>query len=45
MMTFLELNGIKLDCTDEDIVETGLALASSNMTYEELLDWIIEHEQ
>ena len=40
MMTFLELNGIKLDCKDQDIVDTGLALASGEMSYEELLEWI-----
>ena len=44
MMTFLELNGIKLDCKDQDIVDTGLALASGEMSYEELLEWIKEQE-
>jgi len=44
MLTFLELNGIKLNCTDEDIVSAGLKLASGEMGYEELLDWIRSHE-
>ena len=44
MMTFLELNGIKLSCTDKDIVGAGLALASGKMSYEDLLKWIHLHE-
>ncbi len=40
MLTFLEVNGIKLDCTDEDIVRAGLALADGSMSYEGLLEWI-----
>ena len=44
MMTFLELNGIKLDCEDQEIVDVGLALAAGEMSYEELLVWVQEHE-
>ena len=45
MMTFLELNGIKLNCEDKEIVDVGLSLASGEMTFEELLDWIHVHEE
>lgn len=45
MLTFLEVNGIKIDCTDEEIIETGLGLAAGNITYEELLDWVKEHRK
>lgn len=44
MLTFLELNGIKLDCKDQDIIDAGLALAAGEMSYKELLDWIKEHK-
>ena len=44
MLTFLEVNGIEIDCTDSDIVEAGMALASGTMRYEELLDWVRSHE-
>lgn len=44
MLTFLEVNGIKLNVTDEELVEVGLALAQSKMKYEDLLDWILKHE-
>ena len=30
--------------TDEELVETGLRLAEGKMRYEELLEWIKEHE-
>ena len=44
MLTFLEVNGIRLKVTDEELVETGLALAQSKMKYEELLQWILQHK-
>lgn len=43
MLTFLEVNGIRVECTDEDIVRAGLSLADGSMDYEKLLDWIREH--
>ena len=43
-LTFLEVNGIEIDCTDSEIVEAGLALAPGAMRYEGLLDWIRSHE-
>ena len=43
MLTFLEVNGIELDCADSDIVEAGMALASGTMRYEDILDWIRSH--
>ena len=44
MMTFLEVNGIRLECTDDDIVEAGLGVASGAMGYEDLLGWVREHK-
>lgn len=44
MLTFLEVNGISLDCTDEELIEIGLGVASGSITYEALLDWILDHE-
>lgn len=38
MLTFLEVNGIRIDCTNEDVVEVGLAVAAGTMGYEGLLD-------
>lgn len=44
MLTFLEVNGIRMDCTNEDVVRTGLGVAAGEMWYEELLAWVQEHE-
>lgn len=43
MLTFLEVNGIEMTCTNEDVVEAGLGVASGKMGYEELLEWVREH--
>ncbi|MCI9670365.1 MAG: type II toxin-antitoxin system death-on-curing family toxin [Lawsonibacter sp.] len=45
MLTFLEVNGIRLDCTNEEVASTGLALADGSMDYEALLRWIIAHRR
>ena len=44
MLSFLEINGIKLKYTDDELVEIGLSLADGSITYENLLDWIIKHK-
>ena len=43
MLTFLEVNGIHLDCTNEDVVHIGISVADGSMNYETLLNWIKEH--
>ena len=43
MLTFLEVNGIHMDCTNEDVVEAGLGVASGEMKYEDLLAWVRTH--
>ena len=45
MLTFLLVNGIRLNCTNEDVVEAGLGVASGAMGYEELLQWIRNHRE
>ena len=44
MLTFLEMNGIRIDCTDAELVHIGLAVADGSMKYEELLQWVRDHE-
>lgn len=44
MLTFLEVNGIRIDCADDEIVELGLSVASGKMDYEEILAWILTHK-
>ncbi|HRY14168.1 MAG TPA: type II toxin-antitoxin system death-on-curing family toxin [Syntrophomonadaceae bacterium] len=43
MLTFLEVNGIKLSCTDEEVASTGFAVAAGDMDYPQLLAWVREH--
>ena len=43
MLTFLEVNGIYMDCTNEDVATVGLAVAAGEMGYDSLLKWVREH--
>lgn len=40
MLTFLEAEGIKMNCTNSDVVDLGLSVASGKMKYDEVLNWI-----
>ncbi|HAL18268.1 MAG TPA: type II toxin-antitoxin system death-on-curing family toxin [Spirochaetaceae bacterium] len=44
MLAFLELNGVKLNCTDKEIYDTGIGLASGKVDYDELLEFVINHK-
>ena len=44
MLTFLEINGIHLEYTDDELIELGLGLASGKIDYDTLLEWVYEHE-
>ena len=43
MLTFLEVNGIHMECTNEEVVEAGLSVASGTMDYDALLQWVRDH--
>lgn len=45
MMTFLEVNGIKINPAVDDVARVGLAVASGEMKHDELLEWIIENRK
>ena len=45
MLSFLEVNGIKIRCTDEELVHVGLSVADGSMDYPELLEWVREHKE
>ena len=40
MLTFLEAEGIKMNCTNADVVNLGLSVASGDMKYDAILEWI-----
>ena len=43
MLTFLEVNGIHMECTNEEVVEVGLSGASGTMDYDSLRQWVRDH--
>ena len=43
LLAFLEVNGIHMDCTNDDVAKAGLAVAAGEMNYEALLEWVREH--
>ena len=43
MLTFLEVNGIRLQCTKEEVAAVGLAVAAGEMDYDRLLNWVRAH--
>ncbi len=45
MLSFLEMNGIRLQCTDDELVDIGLSVASGRMKYEELVQWVFDHKE
>ena len=44
MLSFLEMNGVRIKCTDDELVDIGLSVADGRMRYEDLLQWVIEHK-
>ena len=43
MLTFLEVIGIRIEATNEDVAQSGLAVAAGEMDYKALLNWVVEH--
>lgn len=44
MLVFLELNGVRLQYTQEELYSIILAVASGSGTQEALLEWLLEHQ-
>ena len=44
MLSFLEMNGIRLRCSDDELVHVGLSVADGSMSYENLLHWVLNHK-
>ncbi len=45
MLSFLEINGIKLEFTDDDLIDLGLGIASGKINYDSILLWIHAHKR
>ena len=44
MISFLELNGIHIESSDEDVIVLGLGVADGSMSQEDVLGWIEKHK-
>ena len=44
MLAFLEMNGIHISPTDEDVIRLGMAVASGEAKYDDVLKWIRKFE-
>lgn len=44
MLTFLEVNGIRIQAANHEVSELGLGVASGKLMYEDILMWIKEHK-
>lgn len=42
ILVFLEINGIEIKCTDDELVNLGLGIADGSISNKDLLDWIID---
>lgn len=43
MLIFLKLNGIELQYSQNELIKLGLGVASSNLSSDDILKWLIEH--
>lgn len=43
MLTFLQVNGVKLNITNRDVIDAALGVAAGRMDYDGLLAWIRAH--
>ena len=44
MLAFLEMNGIHISPSDDDVIRLGMAVASGKADYTEVLEWIRSFE-
>ena len=44
MLAFLAINGIEMRYTQKELYETILAVADGSIDYEELSQWVLEHQ-
>lgn len=44
LLAFLEVNGIRIDPSVDDVARVGLAVASGEMDYDDLLQWIYDNK-
>lgn len=45
MLSFLEINGIHMEATNEDVIRLGLGVADGSIKYEDILTWIKDRNE
>lgn len=45
MLVFLEMNGMELECSDEELIALGLGIAAGEFGDEDIALWIVEHNR
>ena len=45
MIAFLQVNGIHLHPTNEEVIRVGLSVAAGTMKYDELLEWVRQNRE
>ncbi|MDF2608529.1 MAG: death on curing protein [Lachnospiraceae bacterium] len=43
MLVFLDVNQVEVNCSNQDIIELGLGIASGKYNTDFIIDWIISH--
>jgi len=43
MLVYLEMNGLPVTCTNDELITIGLGLAESTIDEADLIEWIISH--
>lgn len=44
LLTFLEVNGVRINPEIDEVVRVGIEIASGKMDYEDLLEWILNNK-
>lgn len=42
-LVFLRLNGVDINCTEAELISLFMSIAASEITFEDLADWLINH--
>lgn len=45
MLIFLEMNGLEIECSDEELIDLGLGIAAGKFEDEDIVLWIVEHNK
>lgn len=44
MLSFLEINGLRIEANNDEVIALGLTVADGSSNYQDVLDWIYKHE-